>query len=139
MAHPCIGWSARIFRIRRSRVPWTRSAGLLISVSEGNIGPFPSVIKGNGKMHAESLRRNKIDLRRSYEALVDGRSCHLCIARRVPRPRRGPSGHRGRRARGGPDDAGGRESTLRHERRTPAALQGGAPRTVEEPAPLRDG
>src|SRR5215467_3411181 len=31
MAQPCSGSSANIFRSNRSRVPWTRSDGLLIS------------------------------------------------------------------------------------------------------------
>src|SRR5215471_17019052 len=30
IAQPCIGCSARILRISRSRVPWTRSVGLLM-------------------------------------------------------------------------------------------------------------
>src|SRR5580693_827963 len=37
MAQPCKGSSARIFKRSRSRVPWTRSFGLLISVSEMSI------------------------------------------------------------------------------------------------------
>src|SRR5437868_2101278 len=46
MAHPCNGSSARIFRRSRSRVPWTRSFGLLISVSEMSIRELLSVSKG---------------------------------------------------------------------------------------------
>src|SRR5882757_2049027 len=46
MAQPFCGSRARIFRRRRSRVPWTRSLGLLISVSEGNIRQLLSVSKG---------------------------------------------------------------------------------------------
>src|SRR6266568_8766389 len=30
MPHPCMGSSARVFKIRRSNVPWTKSVGLLI-------------------------------------------------------------------------------------------------------------
>src|SRR5262245_21067866 len=41
MAQPCSGSRARIFRSSRSRVPWTRSAGLLISVSEGSLPRTP--------------------------------------------------------------------------------------------------
>src|ERR1035441_7502668 len=47
MAHPCKASSARIFRRSRSRVPWTRSFGLLISVSEMSIQRLLSVSKGN--------------------------------------------------------------------------------------------
>src|SRR6266567_7469298 len=30
MPHPCMGSRARVFKIRRSKVPWTKSVGLLI-------------------------------------------------------------------------------------------------------------
>src|SRR5271157_585327 len=54
MAQPFMGCRARIFRSRRSRVPWSRSEGLLIgapwrlsSVTEGMIHKLLSVSKGN--------------------------------------------------------------------------------------------
>src|SRR5579859_7632559 len=47
MAQPFMGSSARIFKRRRSKVPWTRSLGLLISVSERSIARLLSVSKGN--------------------------------------------------------------------------------------------
>src|SRR6266567_2820524 len=63
IAQPCRGSSARIFRRSRSRVPWTRSFGLLISVTEMNIQQLLSVSKGNFALTDESrhLRRTGIE------------------------------------------------------------------------------
>src|SRR5437016_1910237 len=46
MAQPCKASRARIFRRSRSRVPWTRSFGLLISVTLMSIRDLLSVSKG---------------------------------------------------------------------------------------------
>src|SRR5690349_22185301 len=51
MAQPLSGCSARIFRIRRSSVPWTRSEGLLMACQaplgyRGSVPRFLSVSKG---------------------------------------------------------------------------------------------
>src|SRR4030095_4784947 len=45
IAQPCSGSSARIFRINRSSVPWTRSDGRLISDTEMTIHLLLSVSK----------------------------------------------------------------------------------------------
>jgi hypothetical protein len=49
IAQPCIGSSAMTFRIRRSRVPWTRSVGLLTrglsSLTDKRVPAFLSVSK----------------------------------------------------------------------------------------------
>src|SRR2546422_495612 len=51
MPHPCMGSSARAFKIRRSNVPWTKSVGLLIhppqlSTVQYMLAPPLVIVKG---------------------------------------------------------------------------------------------
>src|SRR5262249_44879439 len=55
MAQPCRGSSSNIFNRRRSRVPWTRSFGLLISVSERKSTTTPLGKQGETSIRPQSL------------------------------------------------------------------------------------
>src|SRR4051812_19185757 len=60
IAQPCSGSSASIFRRSRSRVPWTRSLGLLILVSMMSILVLISVSKGSTQTGAHRAGRGGV-------------------------------------------------------------------------------
>jgi hypothetical protein len=78
--YPCVGWSASVFRMSMSRVPWTRSLGLsvidafllrikkktllLLTVNRRIRTVFPSRDKSNGAGHSLHYGVHPKNLRR---------------------------------------------------------------------------